>query len=101
MKKALYSFRETLSFSKRIIELLSDDEFGEFQWLLVQVPESGDLMRGGGSVSQSSLFGKRQRKTRRGESDILFCSRRRRDIFTGNLYEKRKVGFNSPRTSRP
>jgi len=44
MGKVLYSFRETPSFSKQVLKLFSDEEYAEFQWLLAQVPENGDLI---------------------------------------------------------
>jgi len=41
---------ETSIFTKRIIEILKDDEYKELQNFLCQHPKSGDLIRGSGGL---------------------------------------------------
>lgn len=43
-------FIETAKFTKQIKELLSDDEYTEFQEMLIKTPEIGDLVRGTGGL---------------------------------------------------
>ena len=43
-------FIETPVFTKSIMALLSDDEYAGLQKLLIENPEKGDLIRGGGGV---------------------------------------------------
>ncbi|TAK78947.1 MAG: hypothetical protein EPO12_11630 [Aquabacterium sp.] len=43
-------FIETPTFTRQVIELLTDDEYREMQNALVEDPERGDLIRGGGGV---------------------------------------------------
>lgn len=43
-------FIETAKFTKQIKELLSDDEYTEFQEMLIKTPEIGDLIRGTGGL---------------------------------------------------
>ena len=41
---------ETPIFTKKIVEILSDDEYGNMQWLLAINPESGPVIPGGGGI---------------------------------------------------
>lgn len=43
-------FIETPTFTRQVIELLTDDEYRELQNLLVADPERGDLIKGGGGI---------------------------------------------------
>lgn len=43
-------FVETPLFTKQITALLSDDEYRGLQMLLVENPERGDLIKGGGGI---------------------------------------------------
>jgi hypothetical protein len=47
---ALYSFRETTRFTRRVLEYLSDEVYAELQWYLIRRPDAGDLIRGGGGI---------------------------------------------------
>lgn len=42
----MLEFRETAFFSRAIVDLLSDEEYGELQSSLVVDPEAGDLIQG-------------------------------------------------------
>lgn len=46
----LLEFVETSIFEKRIKSLLSDDEYSDFQWFLMQYPEKGDIIPSGGGL---------------------------------------------------
>ena len=41
---------ETPIFTKRIVGILSDDEYGDMQWLLAINPEAGPVIPGGGGI---------------------------------------------------
>jgi hypothetical protein len=46
----LMEFIETPTFTRMVTTLLSDDEYGELQNELMQHPERGDLIKGGGGI---------------------------------------------------
>lgn len=41
---------ETPIFTRKIIDILSDDEYGDMQWLLAIHPEAGPVIPGGGGM---------------------------------------------------
>ncbi|MBN6742751.1 type II toxin-antitoxin system RelE/ParE family toxin [Acidithiobacillus sp. MC6.1] len=43
-------FIETTTFTRLILELLTDDEYRDLQNILVENPERGDIIRGGGGI---------------------------------------------------
>jgi len=43
-------FIETPTFTRLLLELLGDDEYALLQQVLVENPERGDLVRGGGGI---------------------------------------------------
>lgn len=43
-------FIETRTFTRMVTTLLSDDEYGDLQSALVENPERGDLIKGGGGI---------------------------------------------------
>jgi len=50
----LFSFRETSSFTNRVVELLDDESYAKLQLYLAEFPDAGDLIKGGGD-SQTTL----------------------------------------------
>ena len=50
MSDHYYSFLETSGFTKRLLKLLSDDEYGQFQIALTSNPYAGDLIPGGNGL---------------------------------------------------
>ncbi|MDQ3635611.1 MAG: hypothetical protein M3405_14035 [Acidobacteriota bacterium] len=42
MNEKYFSFRETPDFTKRLVKLMSDDDFAEFQMLLIANPNLGN-----------------------------------------------------------
>src|SRR5947208_5885164 len=43
-------FVETRAFTRRVVELLNDDDYARLQWLLAARPEIGDVMEGTGGL---------------------------------------------------
>ncbi len=43
-------FIETISFTRRIRELLTDDEYSRLQATLIEAPDAGDIIKGGGGL---------------------------------------------------
>ena len=46
----LLTFRETTRFTKKIVELLDDESYAQFQLFLAEFPAGGDLIKGGGGI---------------------------------------------------
>lgn len=46
----IMEFIETPTFTRLVTELLTDDEYTGLQGLLVENPERGDIIRGGGGI---------------------------------------------------
>src|SRR5215213_6908394 len=85
--KVLYSFRETRSFTKQIVELLTDDEFAKFQRLLIQLPESGDIIPGSGGIRKIRFSAKGKGK-RGGARVIYYLAAGQEKIFLLDIYTK-------------
>jgi hypothetical protein len=43
-------FIETATFTRLVTQLMTDDEYREMQNVLVEYPERGDLIKGGGGI---------------------------------------------------
>ena len=43
-------FIETQTFTRLLADLLSDDEYADLQKVLVENPERGDILKGGGGI---------------------------------------------------
>jgi hypothetical protein len=50
MNEILYSFIETAWFTKRVSELLTDEEYNKLQWRLIEFPDAGDVIKGSGGI---------------------------------------------------
>lgn len=85
--KTLYSFRETKNFTRKVIKLLSDEEFDIFQWLLLQYPESGSLIPHGGGIRKVRSPAKGKGK-RGGARVIYFFAVGKDKIFLLDIYSK-------------
>lgn len=46
---ACMEFIETQTFTRLVTQLLTDDEYRELQHVLVEDPERGDILKGGGA----------------------------------------------------
>ncbi len=61
---------ETTIFTRLIKELMDDDSYGELQEVLIQKPDSGDLMTDGGGIRK--VRWKIEGKGKRGGSRIIY-----------------------------
>ena len=94
--KILYSFRETRRFTKELVELFSDDEFARFQNLLIQLPESGDLIPGSGGIRKIRFPAKGKGK-RGGARVIYYFAVGQEKFFLLDVYAKNeKVDLTLP-----
>ena len=78
-------FIETPTFTRLVAALLSDDEYRKLQNELLEDPERGALIRGGGGDSQAALRAAGTRQARRGASDLLLGERPPPDLSAGDL----------------
>jgi hypothetical protein len=46
----LYTFRETKRFTRRVLELMTDDDYGRLQNYLTARPDAGDVIQGSGGI---------------------------------------------------
>lgn len=94
--KILYSFRESKKFTKKVIKLFSDDVFNEFQLLLIQNPEGGDVIPGSGGIRKYRWQAKGKGK-RRGARIIYYFAVSEEEIFLLDIYTKNeKVNITLP-----
>lgn len=63
-------FIETSIFTKRLKELLEDDDYAEFQRLLALNPESGDVIKGTGGIRKVRVASSGRGK--RGGSRVIY-----------------------------
>ena len=63
-------FQETSFFTRRIAEIMSDDEYGELQKFLIANPGSGVLIPGGGGIRKIRWSGSGRGK--RGGTRIIY-----------------------------
>lgn len=82
-------FIETPTFSRMVTALLSDDEYRELQTALVEDPERGDLIKGGGGIRKL-----RQAVQGRGKSGgvrvIYYWAKAHHQIYMLVVYPKSK-----------
>lgn len=87
MGKPLFSFIETLWFTKRVTELLSDDEYIKLQWRLVEFPDAGDVIQGSGGIRKMRVSAK-GKGTRGGARVIYYFAASKGQIFMLDIYAK-------------
>lgn len=58
MLKKYFSFQETLDFTKRLLKLMNDENYAEFQISLAANPLKGDLIPGGDGLRKVRWRGK-------------------------------------------
>ncbi|MBD3393075.1 MAG: hypothetical protein GF410_13740 [Chitinivibrionales bacterium] len=61
---------ETPTFTRQIIEIMSDDEYSELQRVLIKKPDSGKIIRGSGGIRKLRWASKGHGK--RGGARILY-----------------------------
>ena len=87
MSTRYFSFLETQDFTKRLLKLLSDDEYAEFQISLIANPLAGDLIPGGDGLRKIRWRGKGHGK--RGGVRIIYYLIVRRDfVLLLDIYAK-------------
>ena len=65
-------FVETGTFTRRIYELLSDDDYGELQHTLIRHPEAGKLIRGGRGLRKIRWRSMRSGRGKRGGVRVIY-----------------------------
>ncbi len=85
--KNLYDFRESKNFTKRLNDLLTDEEYAEFQWRLIRFPEEGDVIPNSGGI-RKVRFGVRGRGKRGGARMIYYLAFGKDAIFLLDIYTK-------------
>ncbi len=87
MSKKLFSFIETSWFTKRVSELLSDEEYAKLQWRLIEFPEAGVVIPGSGGIRKIRQSAK-GKGTRGGARVIYYLAVSREQIFMLDIYAK-------------
>jgi len=80
---------ETPTFTRMLVELLTDDEYAGLQSVLVVNPESGDMVKGGGGIRKlrHALPG----RGKRGGVRVIYCwLRKDGQIYMLLIYPKSK-----------
>ena len=54
MDNKLFTFIETKWFTKRVAELMPDEEYARMQWRLIQIPDIGDVIPVGNFVMRQN-----------------------------------------------
>jgi hypothetical protein len=81
-------FVETTAFSRARAELMTDDEFQEFQHYLLEHHDDGDTISHSGGCKKNSLESQRHGKTRRGQDYLLCTSIKRAGLLAAGLPKK-------------
>lgn len=83
----LFGFTETHRFTKRMANLLTDEEYAKLQGDLCNEPEMGAIIKGGGGIRKMRLsFGKRGK--RGGARIIYYWAVNREKIIMLDIYAK-------------
>src|SRR5215213_8478997 len=87
MAKVLYSFRESKKFTAHLPELLSEEDYSELQWELIDHPESGKIIKGSGGLRKIRWSAKGRGK-RGGARVIYYFATGKGEIFMLDIYAK-------------
>ncbi len=82
-------FIETPVFTRQVLNLLDDDEYRELQNVLLDDPEAGDVIKGGGGI-RKIRFGIQGRGKSGGVRTIYFWKKAADQIFMLLIYSKSK-----------
>jgi hypothetical protein len=80
-------FIETSVFTRQVTSLMSDDEYRELQNVLLDNPELGDIIKGGGGI-RKLRFGLQGRGKSGGVRTIYFWKKAADQIFMLVIYPK-------------
>jgi hypothetical protein len=87
MNRPLLSFIETTWFTKRVTELLSDQQYIELQWRLIEFPEAGNVIIGSGGIRKIRASAK-GKGTRGGARVIYYFAAAKGQIYMLDIYAK-------------
>lgn len=87
MRKLFYSFRETSPFTRRVIELLTDEEYQKLQSRLSEFPDGGNLIKGSGGLRKIRQAAK-GKGTRGGSRVIYYFAVAKEMFFMLDIYDK-------------
>ncbi len=82
-------FIETPTFTRMVLEMLSDDEYRSLQHLLLENPERGDLIKGGGGI-RKLRYSMQGRGKRGGLRLIYYWLKDKNQIYLLVIYTKAK-----------
>lgn len=83
-------FIETSIFTKYVHDYLDDAAFSDFQWYLIQNPESGDIIPRSGGLRKIRWRGKGRGK--RGGTRVIYYYRNQQgEIWLLTIYSKNEV----------
>ncbi len=85
--KKYFSFIETAWFTKRIGELLSEDEYARLQWRLIEFPDAGDVIPNSGGIRKIRVSAK-GKGTRGGARVIYYFAVSHDRILMLDVYAK-------------
>jgi hypothetical protein len=80
-------FIETRNFAKAILELLTEDEYLDLQIYLIEFPDSGDLIKGGGGL-RKLRFAIHNRGKSGGVRVIYYWRSRKGKMYLMEVYPK-------------
>ena len=87
MNEILYSFRETAWFTKRVLQLLTDEEYSKLQMRLIEFPDAGDIIKGSGGIRKIRQLAK-GKGTRGGARVIYYFAAANQEIYMLDIYAK-------------
>jgi hypothetical protein len=87
MNKTYFSFIETTWFTKQVTRVLSDEEYSSLQRRLIQLPDIGDMIPGGGGI-RKFRFSAKGKGTRGGSRVIYYFAASREQIYMLEIYSK-------------
>ena len=87
MTKMLFAFRETSQFTKKVVELLTDEEYQKLQIRLSDIPDAGNLIKGSGGLRKIRQADK-GKGTRGGSRVIYYFAVAKGTFFMLDIYEK-------------
>lgn len=83
----MLTFIESSLFTRYVHDYLSEESYAELQWHLMEMPDSGDVIRGSGGVRKLRWAAKGKGK-RGGVRVIYYWQNRRGEIWLLTLYAK-------------
>lgn len=87
MNKALHGFRETSQFTRKVVELLTDEEYQKLQSRLSEFPDGGNLIKGSGGLRKIRQAAK-GKGTRGGARVIYYFVVAKETFFMLDIYDK-------------